>query len=480
MKHPEWATKYRKRGTELRCINGRYYLYSVSSQWNPQKKRAQKKTGKIIGSITEKGGFKESPKHAIKQKIQPTNISIKEYGASTLLLRIKEKMVVALQKHFPEQWEAIISAAICRLLYQAPLKNMGFYFSHSFLSNTYTSLSMSPKMVSKILKLVGEQRDKILKYSEEFIQPGSHLLVDITNVHSKSHCLNLATKGYNSKYNFDPQINLLMVFSQTSMSPLYYRVLPGNVRDVNAFKLSLRESGIKNAVLIADKGFYSKENVQELDDSGFSYILPLRRNSVLIKDRNPQLLSRKEFEGYFKYNNHYIWYDTVAHDQKKIHLFLDDQLRVREERDYLDRIQTQPEKYTDVGFQEKLPYFGTFSVLTNMGSEIAEKIYNTYKLRSSIEIAFDTLKNVLEADRTYMRDEATLEGWMFINFIALQWYYLIYQVMSKHDLLAKYSPNDLLMHLVNIRKVKIGPDWQLAEITGRTKKLLQKLELDIT
>lgn len=51
--HPEWATKYRDKNTELRKINGKYYLYSVKSVYNKEKKRSFKKTLGILGSVTE-------------------------------------------------------------------------------------------------------------------------------------------------------------------------------------------------------------------------------------------------------------------------------------------------------------------------------------------------------------------------------------------------------------------------------------------
>lgn len=69
--HPEWALKYKKPGTELRFMKGRYYLYEVSSKWNKEKKRAQKITGKILGRITENGftpsGEKTQPLPQIKE-----------------------------------------------------------------------------------------------------------------------------------------------------------------------------------------------------------------------------------------------------------------------------------------------------------------------------------------------------------------------------------------------------------------------------
>ncbi len=43
---------------------------------------------------------------------------------------------------------------------------------------------------------------------------------------------------------------------------------------------------------------------------------------------------------------------------------------------------------------------------------------------------FDTFKNVLNADRSYMRGDSELEGWEFINFIALLFYYEVYMLFG--------------------------------------------------
>ena len=50
----------------------------------------------------------------------------------------------------------------------------------------------------------------------------------------------------------------------------------------------------------------------------------------------------------------------------------------------------------------------------------------------------------------------TLEGWMFINLIALKWYYVILNLLKKHELNKKYSPTDFLMFLVEVKIMKIG------------------------
>jgi len=57
MIHPEWATKHKTKNTELRLIRGRYYLYKITSVWDPEKKRTKKVTLGSIGTITQEYGL---------------------------------------------------------------------------------------------------------------------------------------------------------------------------------------------------------------------------------------------------------------------------------------------------------------------------------------------------------------------------------------------------------------------------------------
>jgi hypothetical protein len=66
--HPDWALAHKRKGTELRLISGKYYLYEVTSKWSPEKKRPVKITGKLLGKITEKEGFVESEKARLRKQ----------------------------------------------------------------------------------------------------------------------------------------------------------------------------------------------------------------------------------------------------------------------------------------------------------------------------------------------------------------------------------------------------------------------------
>ncbi|HRO83252.1 MAG TPA: transposase [Niabella sp.] len=49
-----------------------------------------------------------------------------------------------------------------------------------------------------------------------------------------------------------------------------------NIRDVKAFKNTLAMSGVKKAIIVADKGFYSKANITLLREEKPDYIIPLK------------------------------------------------------------------------------------------------------------------------------------------------------------------------------------------------------------
>jgi transposase len=146
----------------------------------------------------------------------------------------------------------------------------------------------------------------------------------------------------------------------------------------------------------------------------------------------------------------------------------------------LTRIETHPETHTIEDFYSRHIRLGTLAILTNLTHASPEQIYTNYKSRNNIEIMIDAMKNILRSDSSYMRNQTALEGWMFITFIALQWYYRIYKLLSENQLLSNFSPQDLLMHLAEIKKVKINDSWHTAEITSKSQKLLEKLDIHIT
>lgn len=477
--HPEWATKYRKPRTELRCIKGNYYLYAVSSRYDASTKRTKKITGKILGRITEKDGFVESDKRVLDRKIKkgfdPKTICVKEQGFSSFINQQAMVITKALQHNFPDDWLSIQGIAYCRLLFHSPIKNMPFHLSKSMLTHE-SNFVFTDKKISALLRQIGNNRDAATAYMQSFIKKGDYILADMTNIFSASNQISLSKEGYNSDMVFDKQFNLLYLYSPTLSLPVFYRLYAGNIREVKGFKMILQESGIANAIIIADKGFYSKQNIEYLDEQELQYIIPLKRDSTFI---DYDKISKTD-NHYIKHQSRYIWYSVYQKEGKNIFLFKDDKLMVQEERDYLNRIETHPEEYSIDKYHKVKHRFGTIALFTNLSDKDPANVFTSYKSRNEIEVMFDGMKNILDADKTYMHNEEALQGWMFINHIALQWYYLLYKMLKENDILKKYSVNDLIVHLKEIKKVRINQQWMIEPITASTDTLLQKLKISVT
>jgi transposase len=480
-KHPQWALQHRKPGTELRLINGKYYLYQYKTVYDKDKKRPRKITGKLIGRITQKEGLIPSGKRKLEESLKGIITSkpvCKEYGVSSLLLQQFSRYISSLQKAFPEQWKAILQIAYCRFLYRCPIKNIPFRLAQSYLPELIQAKPFNEKTASVLLKTIGGMHQEKLVYMKSFIRKEEHILMDATNIFSHSSLITLARKGYNNQMHFDPQFNLLYLYSAKTAMPVYYRLLPGNIREVKAFKNCILEAGLKDAIVVADKGFFSSKNIELLLQEKLRFILPLKRDNALIDYSDLEDNTFKQDDRYFEHEKRIIWFQEYTWNHLHVNIYLDESLRINEEKDYLQSIQTHPENYTLQEYHQIRNTFGTIVLLSNLRRN-AKEIYQIYKSRMAIELLFDGMKNVLEADHTYMQDEQTLHGWMFINHITLQWYQHLYIELKNRDLLKKYSVNDLIQMLSDLKMIKINDSWHLNEITNYAKRLFEKFEIPI-
>lgn len=480
MVYPDWVLKQKKKGTEIRKIGHNFYLYKVTSVWDKDKGRAKKITEKFLGTITHDGLVE--PRHE-RVRASQNNIAVKEYGATNFLLQANDDIKERFEELYPDTWKELFIFAIFRLLYTTPLKSLQAYYASSFLSETLPGAHLSPKVLGNLLGDVGKERERTKAFLRQFVSGNDFLLIDLTHVFSLSENIISSVPGYNSERDFLPQIHLIFLFSLDHHLPSYFRMVAGSIRDVSSLALTIKEAGVQHAALIGDKGFYSEDNVLALEKEGLHYLLPLKRNSSLIDYSKIQTGDRRAFDGYFLFEKRAIWYYSYRLREgeltgRQITVFMDERLKAEEEKDYLSRADKVDTTTLETFFtvQHRM---GTISVITDL-DESGERIYNLLKSRAEIETMFDTFKNVLHADRAYMRDDYQLEGWMFINFVALVFYYRLYRLLADNSLLKKYSPGDVLLHLSRVYRLKIQDRWLTAEIPKQTRDILEKLCIPIT
>lgn len=463
MSYPDWVLKFKQKGTLVMRRGDRYYLYKVTSKWNPQKKRAQMKTGEYLGRITPDGIIEPKTKRIMRRYDQ---ISVKEYGSSFLLNHISANMMDALKLYFPE-WKEIFVFACMRLVHVSPMKNVDFHYRTSFLSETIKDAHVSPDALGDMLRRIGIDRKAMTDFMKSFMKDERYLAVDLTHVLSMSEGVISATLGHNSMEEYLPQVQLLFLFSLEHDTPAYFRILPGAINSVTSLKITMEETGSFNIVLVADTGFYSLKNVTALDDMKIFFIIPLKRNSRIID------YSIHE-ERHFMFQDRPVFYSRYERDGRRVYTFRNDFLRAEEEKDYLRRHENGSEK----AFGNLRERMGTISVITNLRVS-GEIVYDMLKSRADIEQSYDTYKNTIHGDRTYVRDDYQMQGWTFVNFLSLILHYRIYNMLKKKDLLKRYSPEDILEHLERVNMLRIGEEWKMSEIPKKTNDIIEALGIPI-
>ena len=171
-----------------------------------------------------------------------------------------------------------------------------------------------------------------------------------------------------------------------------------------------------------------------------------------------------------------IWHRMKKTGKRRVILFLDKDLRTEEGRDMIARIKDGKGKMSS--YHGQMQRMGTIAVITNTTAR-AHRVYELLKRRIEIEQTFDTFRNTLHADRSCMRSDVSMQGWMLANFVALLLYYRVYDLLFRKKMLRKYSPKDVLLHLSLISKMKIGGRWVLSEIPKQSRTLMEKLGIEI-
>ena len=474
-KLPEWVAQHKSKGMEIKVIKKQYYLYERSTVYDKALGRAKKVSGKYMGKITPGGVVAPGSRgNTISVGAKAT---VLEYGASRYVRSISADIARELRKQFENGWEMIYVVSVLRTIHKIPFKRLAERYRRSYLSVEYPGLNLAGKNLTKFLKDLGEARGQASAFMKACFSGGKYMLFDGTSITSFSEGMASSQPGYSQNHSYDPQVNLLYAFSYgANPAPAYYRVVPGNIKDASALKLTMEEMGIRDIVVVADKAFGYAKNIKALTGLGLKYVVPLKRNSTKYDRQTLKSGTRAAFDGSFLFNGRPVWHyeNPAAADGTRIVTYRDSELQYFEERDYMRRIEKKSKGYTQAGLLKKQYEFGIIVLQCNIPGS-AREVYEVYKQRSAIEQSFDCLKNVLGQDSSYMHDDLSLEGWCFLNHISLMFSYRIYAALKSADLIKKFSVNDVLDSFSAACKISVDNRWLDSEISASTASLMQSL-----
>lgn len=465
---PDWVLKHKKKGVEIQERGeGNYYAYKITSKWDPEKGRPQKITEKYLGKVVKGKGI-VPPKPKRERKVE----AVLETGNIQLIKHVLKPLEESLKEEFPNSFQTILSAAALKLCYGSPLKNMKMHHETSWSHRTWPQASLSKNTLTEKLWEWGRNHGKRLKTYRSLLDDADNIAIDLSQVFSESENINWLEAGHNILKEHKKQLQLLLIYNLSQHVPAFLKLLPGSIRDVSSLENAVREAGLEDILLVFDKGFWSDDNLEDLEDRDLGYLAAVRRNAKMLK-----MKPETAYRDYFPWRNRFIWHRSYSVEKGMVHHFLDKKLRAEEENKVLQRIEDGKEE--PEALKKKRDRLGTLALLTNRDFN-PEEAYKLYKQRNEIEKAFDGLMNTLEADKSYMQDPEAIQGYMFVQFAALYAYSKIQGILREKGLISKYSVRDVLTYLSKVYRVTVNGDLTKSEVPKKTRDMIEKLNLPIT
>ena len=500
------------------------YVYESTSFWDKTKKQARSKQV-CIGKIDPATGFflpsKRLSREVAVTKDPSVTASAEIIGPSLILDAVTKDLGLheLVKSCFPNHFQQIMTMAYYIASHGGPLSHCGTWCKgHAPLRSD----ALTSQRISEVLGAIDlDGRQTFFAKWTKRVLAEDYLCYDVTSISSYSEFNEYLKYGHNRDGDRLPQLNLAMLFGQKSRLPVYFQRLPGNITDVSTLHNLLKTfkaMGIQSFHYVMDKGFYSKKNVDQLFDARDKFTLSVPLNNKWVQQpiddvyetiQGPQQYKKIDGEVLYVHTKLYPW--GTSNRRCYLHLYYNAHIRARavdqfnedlinykrelETGNMMDEHQeayasffvtkTTPKRGVKVSFNTEAiskhinRYLGFQALLTN-GIKDPIDALRIYRDKDSVEKSFDDLKNQLDMKRLRMHSSTTVDGRLFVQFIALICLSALRREMRKSDLIDRYTVRELLQEMETLTKVKYSGRYGyiLTEVTKPQREILQGLNIE--
>jgi transposase len=524
---------------------GKYtYLYESESYWDAQKKRPDNKKTRI-GKIDLLTGEPVYTKEYLAKLVsigesvvgmrlwdralevrgminssfengasiaQAVIDSVKDFGVVYFLQRLSESigLLAILHDAIPNVWQELLCLAYYLVAADKPV----MYCEEWVASNAGLDVgSMSSQRISDLLTAFGcQQRNSFYSSWYKLIREKEYIALDITSVSSYSEQIEACEWGYNRDGEDMTQVNICMLFGETSKLPVYQTIYSGSLRDVSTLKATISEftalADTADIMIVMDKGFFSAKNVNMLlgedeEKQRYRFLLPIPFTSKFAKSQveserkdidsieNVILTSCTPIRGIHKLR---AWSGDI---KLHTHIFFNPEKAVKERNElfgyvaslarqaavdpYNEKLSVQYKKYlivrksqtassgVTVSIREdvvakELETVGWFVLLSNH-IEDPQAAHDVYRMKDVVEKSFWKYKNSFGLKRLRVHSDERMENKIFIAFIALIITSAIHETMKKKDLFKYMTFDRLILTLAKLKSATVNGKTILRPVT---------------
>lgn len=455
--------------------NATYILYQYGQIYKPEKKYAVPQRA-IIGKINPDAPDTMYPNERF-QEFFPAVILPEELpeahrscalriGSYAIIKKVLEDYEIPrmLMNCFHKESGLILDLVAYMIVDE---ENAGQYYPDFAFNHPLFSENMRIYSDSKVCRLLkGICREQINAFLDEWNDKRDHkqriyVSYDSTNKNCHAGDIDLIEYGKPKDDKGLPIFNLAIAYDKNNRVPLFYEEYPGSITDVSQFKYmvdKVEQYNYKNIGFILDRGYFSKENIQYMDNNGYSFIIMVKGQkelvSALVREyRNTFETDRdcviRSYRVYGKTVFSKLYEDDIC--ERPFHIYYNPSKQAAEREQFeqqLDKIKTYLDKHigenitvpkayrkyftfrctkndellsyeekADV-IQSKLELCGYFCIITSENMTAQEALIH-YKGRDVSEKLFRADKSFIGSKSMRVRAAQSLSAKIFIEFIAL-------------------------------------------------------------
>ncbi len=510
------------------------YAYESISYWDKvkQQSRAKRKcigrvdpeTKEIIPTRKRKAPVSEKNRRGPVPIIKATR---NFYGGTYLFDRIGEDIGVIedLKACFPDSYQQILSLAYYLIMEDKnPLSRFPRWAA--IHCHPYGEVISSQRSSELFASISEDAKQKFFHLQSKRRVEKEYLAYDSTSISSYSECLRQVRYGKNKDHDPLPQINLALLFGQQSRLPFYYRKLAGNIPDVKTLKKLLADINsldYRKFKVVLDRGFFSAANINNLYKHHMKFLIGAKLSLKLVKTHLDKV--RDEMRNWPYYSQDYQLYayslpinwdyiqerpykkDTIQEKRRMyLHIYFSPERALEDETAFNNRmaelqkelengqrnpdheklyakffdIKTTPVRGAKVSAKEEAMAeakrnYGYFALVSNETKDAIEAL-EIYRNKDLVEKSFGNLKERLNLRRLAVSSEKSLDGKLFVQFIALIFLSCITRKMQEKKLFKKFTMQELLDELDVIECFEVPRQkLQVGETTKKQQELYSQL-----
>jgi len=436
----DWLEEKRKDGETGLTVEKRggvHYLKWATTVWDAGAGK-RRKVSEYRGVLNPDGTVTE-PRP--RRDRLPDVTDVRESGNAKVLAIGLSPVLDDLRACFPRDHPEMIELAFARCLGRGELNKAGRCWK-SLDDVLGLRPDTDPSSLAETLERVGRSRAPQDMFLDRIRSPDREMAVDLSLVFSGSRGAFLVKKGYNPAASINTQFNILMACGVGTGRPQYIKAIAGNLRE-GSIEDMLDEFDIpEGTVLVMDAGHCSDRIMDAVTRRKLEFVVAAKRESKAYGEI-------KVGEDMFTWKRNAVFYGAGQVGGRYAYRF--ENLSVRNS-ELADAAISSKRTGKPMREPEKA---GNLMLLSSLRME-PEEAYRLYKLRCAIEGCFDTAKNVLSADRTYMGSDEKIAGHCFITFLSLCIRFEIGAAIERAGLGSQYTVEDVLDIYATMKRTTAG------------------------